>query len=381
MKLLAIPNDSSIAYKRNYEEDFLSEFNPRDPSGNRAFDEVAFLNWKDDKVEENFGIKSIPFVDDKTEARKIMSELSLGKREFISPLFYEIFNKELALLDTSIRSLNPDVIRSFNTHFAAELGNLVSTAYDIPLVVSAHDPSRLTSAIKYADSLVCISNDLAEKSLSYGVSPEKITIIPDGIDMNSFYPMNGNRVGVSADYKILSVGRIVESKNIETLLESVAILNNEMDGKIRHLHLGNGTPEAYYNINKRKDSLGLKDISHFLGGVQKELLPSYYSWADVYTLPTLWEGLGRAQIEALACGTPAITSNEPPMNEVVEHGYNGLVANPRSARDFADKIKTYFKDKDLKAYMEQNARSSVVNKYSMDTVMHLHSKNYKKITK
>ena len=118
-----------------------------------------------------------------------------------------------------------------------------------------------------------------------------------------------------------------------------------------------------------------------MGGVQKQNLPDFYSWADIYALPTLWEGLGRAQIESLACGTPVITSNYPPMTEIVKDKENGLLADPKSAEDFAKKIILYFKDNKLRKHLENNARKSVCGKYDLKKVMAMHVENYRRLLK
>jgi glycosyltransferase involved in cell wall biosynthesis len=382
MKLLAIPNDATNAYSRNYEEDFLSEFNPKDEKSKRTFEEVRFLNWKDEKSETQFGIKSQPFLKNKKNAKKIMKELSERKRKFESPLFKNEFLKEINEIENFIKEYNPDMVRAFNTHFAGELGEIIKSRYKIPLVISAHDPSRITSIIEDSDSLVCISQSLKNKCLNeYNIEENKIKVIPDGIDMNFFYPRKNIGKLPVAKYKILSVGRIVPSKNIETLLESIKYLKEEFGKDIKHIHLGKGNDENLKKIETLKHDLGLDETSYFVGGVHKTKLPNYYSWADVYSLPTLWEGLGRAQIESLACGTPVLTTNYEPMTEIVKEGYNGMTYNPKDPKEITEKTIKYFKNKKLRRTMENNARKSVVGKYSLEKVMEMHSKNYKELAK
>lgn len=380
MKLLAIPNDAMSAYNRNYEKDFLGEFNPLDEKSERIFDEVRFLNWKDEKVSEKSGIKSFPLLKDKREAMKIMNDLSSGKRDFESPLFRDIFMQEVDQIDSFVNSYNPDVVRAFNTHFASELGSIIKSRHNVPLVVSVHDPSRITSSIEMADSLVCISDHLKNKCLKeYSVSEGNVNVIPDGVDMGVFYPRKSPEVGFDSDYKILSVGRIVPSKNIESLLKAISYFSKNSGKEVSHIHLGKGSEKNKKKILDYRDKKGLEGITHFLGGKQKEELPYYYSWADVYALPTLWEGLGRAQIESLACGTPVLTSNYPPMTEVVRDNYNGMTYDPKDPKEIAEKLEKYFNDHALRNKLINNSRKSVLDRYSLEKVMEEHSKNYKMV--
>ena len=379
MKLLAIPNDPTSAYHRNSRKDFLSEFNP-----NGFFDGVAFLNWKDDSDTEYCGVDSFNILKDKRGARDLMDRLIRGDVAFDYPLFTDIFSKEKDRIIGLARDFNPDMVRAFNTHFAAELGIMVSQALDVPLLVSAHDIERLTSAVERADYLACVSDVVRDRCVAgYGIDPENVGVIPDGIDMNWFYPRSETEIrgafsGMSARNKLFSVGRLVPGKNLEILLKSVQIVERELGG-VMHFHVGKGTPESREEIEYLKQNLGLEGVSYFLGGIQKDQLPFYYSWADVYALPTLHEGLGRASIEALACGTPVVTTNYAPMTEVVQDGYNGLTSDPRDPEMLASQIKRVLVDRDLRKKLEGNARESVREKYGIDRIMGMYCDSFKRI--
>lgn len=382
MNLLAIPNDPLSAFHRNSPEDFLNEINPE-----RFFDQVTFLNWKDKEDGVYAGIKSFSILstERKKEAENLMKKLSEGEIPFSYPLFEHIFSSEKK--DILRRSLeyNPDIVRAFNTHFAGELGKMVKDHLGIPLVISVNDISRITPVINEADSIVCISNALREKCINeYGSDPEKVTIIPDGINMNMFYPRDNGEISefidskYDAKYKILSVGRIVPSKNIETLLQAIDLVKGELED-VTHLHLGLGKKESIENITSLRDEIGLNGTTYFLGGKKQSELPFYYSWADVYALPTLWEGLGRAQIESLACETPVVTTNYAPMTEVVTHGYNGLTSDPKNHEMLAEKIMQVLTNKPLRLRLKRNARASVMDKYNIQNEMAMHAANYKKV--
>lgn len=383
MKALIIPNDATSAYFRNTEKDFLSEVNPQ-----IFFNETRFLNWKDEKDTELFGVKSKALLNDKKEARNLMSQLAKGNLPFSSPLFTDLFLKEQDKIKEFLRKYNPDIIRAFNTHFAGELGVITRDISKAPLIISAHDISRLTSIIHQADYLVCISQALKEKCINeYGVAEEEITIIPDGINMGAFYKQGNKTIAnivpaqyLNAHYKTISVGRVVESKNIETLINAINLVKQEIPN-ITHLHLGaESDSEKTREVKKLKSELGLDRNFYFLGPKQKEQFPAFYSWADVYALPTLWEGLGRASIEALACETPVITTNYAPMTEVVQNGYNGLTVNPKDHEALAQGLLKLLTDKKYRQTLSANARKSI-QKYDINKVMQMHVGNYKRILK
>lgn len=380
--LLAIPNDPLHDYYRSDEFDFLTEYNPLDVDGRRFFDGVSFLNWRDDFDGEYCGIRSYSFLSNKVLANKLLLGLASGEISFSSVSFRSLFEEDISRIKDVISVTNPCMVRAFNTHFAAELGRIVADIARVPLVVSAHDPSRLSPFVSLADSLVCVSDNLADLCVEdFCVDPKKIKVIYDAVDMDGvFYPRNiadclsvvgGLPVG---EGHVLSVGRLVPNKNIETLLEALSIVGSVFPG-LKHIHLGSGTEDSKLFYSSRISELGLGGVSFFAGSVQKKYLPFFYSWADVYALPTLWEGLGRAQLESLACGTPVITTDLPPMNTIVKDGFNGYLIDPSNPSAIAKRIMTVLTNQNLKKRLSSAARFSV-KKYSSTEIMASHCENY-----
>lgn len=384
--LLALPNDKLEDYFRVPKHDFLSEFSPSYLTGERCFDSVSFLNWKDSVDGEYAGIKSLAILRNNEEALQTVRNLVDEKIPFQYPLFTKFFEAERDAIIERARSVNPQLMRAFNADHAAELGIMIRKELGIPLVVSVHNTARLTEAMKYADSLVCISKGVAQKVVGeYGINPDEIVLIPDGIDMDLFSPKSDSEVYDVVDKKygqgnkILTIGRFSRQKNLERTLRAISLVNDEI-GNVQHIHLGTDAPDRVDKIKGLASNLGLDNVSHFLGSIPKEQLPFYYSWADVFFFPSLWEGLGRVQVEALASGTPSVTSNFDPMTEVVKPKYNGLIVDPKNVDEMAWAVMKVLTDKDLKARLSENARHSV-ERYDINRVMQAHCDNYDNVLK
>ena len=162
------------------------------------------------------------------------------------------------------------------------------------------------------------------------------------------------------------------------------IANHQLEGHLTHIHLG---PKTKYDaktaeglLELRKE-LNLENNFHFIGNVPQEQLPLYYSWADVYTLPTLWEGLGRAQIESLSCGTPVITTNYAPMNTIVTDGFNGYTVDPKNPEEIANKLVSLLSNKELQKVMGGKRAIESVSKYDINNVMQMHYESYTNLLK
>ena len=390
MKLLAVPNDATSAYFRQTKEDFLNEMNP-----NRIFEEVRFINWKDKQDCEFAGVKSKSFLQDKSQAQQLMQDLITGEivphnssyrnLSMDFPLFRDIFLREKKELKRFLRGFNPDIIRGFNTHFSAELGLILREITGRPLMVSVHDTTRLSRIVNEPDILVCESKELKDIcQREYGVSEDKIAVIHNGIDFNSFYPRPYQEINkiiprqfLNARYKIFNSGRLSTQKNVEAILRAMNVVKKQLP-EVKYLHLGVADKHKEKELIRLKKKLGLEDTVYFLGTRPKTQLPVFYSWADVFVFPSRWEGLSRALRESLACGTPAITSNYGSVTEIVQDNKNGLLVNPEDTNAFAYKILQILKNKNLRERLSRNARTSV-KRYDIDSSMKLYAKEYQKL--
>ncbi|MCA9487837.1 MAG: glycosyltransferase family 4 protein [Nanoarchaeota archaeon] len=387
-KLLAIPNDPLKSYFRSPKEDFLGEFNPLF-YGERFFDEVQFLNWRDEQNEEYFGIKSNSVLKYKSAAEQLYAKLKNFEILFDSSKasFKDIFMQDSESIKKVVENFNPNLIRAFNTHFAVDMGIIARDFSSSPLMVSAHDPTRLSHSLKEVDALVCESYELqALAKEKFGVDPKKISVIHNGIDRDFFKPQSEEEISkylpkefLGVKYKIFSSSRLVRGKNIETLLKAIDTVREDLPGLV-HLHVGSEDAQSVKakEIKALQKNLNLEGVSYFLGSKNKNELPSYYSWADVFVLPTLWEGLSRVMRESLACGTPVIATNYGSSTEIVQDEYNGISVDPSSVSEIGNALLRFFHEKGLKEELSQNARPSS-EKYSLKRSMKMYSNLYKKI--
>ena len=162
-----------------------------------------------------------------------------------------------------------------------------------------------------SDKIVVLSQFTKNKLLnSYKVSPEKIVLIPGGIDFEKFYPANDkidirNRLNIPSEKLILlTVRNLVPRMGLENLLFAV----RKAVEKVPHIYLVLGGDGPLKNsLSSLSHELQLQDHVKFIGFIPETEIPDYYRMADLFVLPTLeLEGFGLVTLEALASGVPVL---------------------------------------------------------------------------
>lgn len=165
-------------------------------------------------------------------------------------------------------------------------------------------------AIKKADCLHATAESEKDNLLKLGYN-DKIEIIANGIDVENIIM----KTDWQRKKQILFLSRIHIKKGIEFLLEAVAELKKELSGYIIHI-AGEGDEHYINKIKEKAILLGVESIVDFCGGVYGEKKWRLYRDADVFVLPTYSENFGIVIAEALASGTPVITTNGTPWEEL-----------------------------------------------------------------
>jgi glycosyltransferase involved in cell wall biosynthesis len=190
--------------------------------------------------------------------------------------------------------------------------------------------------VAQADHVIAVSEATRQDLIDlYQTPPEKISVIYHGV-RPEFRPITDplQLAAVRHKYKlgtgsfILSVGTIQPRKNYQRLIEALARVKTDVSLVIVG---GKGwKSEAIFGEVSRQD---LEGRVHFPGFVAEADLPALYSAATLFIYPSLYEGFGLPALEAMACGTPVIASDQSALPEVV--GEAGLLVNPRDIEAMA----------------------------------------------
>lgn len=196
----------------------------------------------------------------------------------------------------------------------------------------------------------------------YGAEPQKVAVVPCGVDAALFYPRNKaqarHRLGLGQGHILLFVGRIDPLKGLHLLLSAVAQLKHRQNWQLLVIG-GDRQDQEVGQLQQQAKQMGLGDRVSFLGQVDHEMLPHYYSASDVCIVPSYYESFGLVAVEALACGTPVVASRVGGLAITVKDGETGyLVAEP-SPQAFARKLEQLLDDEPLRLKFALAAPASV----------------------
>jgi glycosyltransferase involved in cell wall biosynthesis len=210
-------------------------------------------------------------------------------------------------------------------------------------------------AIRYsaasADAIIADSENTRQDAIRLlGISPQKIFGVPLGVDerfrpfTDPFILSQVKEKYTLPDHFILYVGLVEPRKNLSLLVESYKNLISE--GIPHPLVIVGRLGWMYQSVLKEIERLGLKDRVHFTGYIPFQDLPMVYNLADIFVYPTVYEGFGLPPLEAMACGTPVITTA---VSSIPEHvGDAGILVPPNDARAITRAMAAVLSDAALK---------------------------------
>lgn len=200
---------------------------------------------------------------------------------------------------------------------------------------------------------VALSPEIQKTILDlYGLAPEQVPIIYNGVDLSRCIPKEDYSTGETVN--ILHVGRFDVPKNHPGLLRAFAQLHKELPQCRLHL-VGDGDSRPEMEALARELGIGEAVTFH---GMQSNVYP-YLHDADIFVLPSLYEGIPMTIIEAMGTGAPIAASNVGGIPGLLNHGKSGMLID-NSDEAIAEALKTLVLDKELRETLGRQARKNSV---------------------
>lgn len=232
----------------------------------------------------------------------------------------------------------------------------VITCYDLIPWAFEKNHSRIwksnIAGLKKAEKIITISEFSKSEIIKYLNYPEdRIHIVSPAVDHDLYKERRDktvlSQINLPQDDKyILYVGSETPRQNLIFLLKAFNKLKKKLPN-VKLLKIGD--PQSYgarkqliYSINE----MGLQNDVIFIGYVSEEELPKWYNASDLLVYPCLYAGFGLPPLEAMACGTPVITSNTSSLPEVIDDA--GTMVDPNNVTNMASKMYEILNNPDLR---------------------------------
>ncbi len=207
----------------------------------------------------------------------------------------------------------------------------------LPLVCTSHGSDlfalrgRLLQRLKRwvidrCQMLTVVSSAMRSVVVAMGVDPGKIAVISMGVDLHHRFTLDSGVIRNT--HELLFVGRLVEKKGLQVLLEAVPmVLIEHPEARLKVV----GSGPLAEKLRCQAQAFGIADRVNFLGMVAQAELPALYQQATLFVAPFRvtdsgdQEGLGLVLVEALGCGCPVIASDLPAVRDVIDDGESGLL--------------------------------------------------------
>ena len=219
-----------------------------------------------------------------------------------------------------------------------------------------------------ANLIITISNYSLEKIQKfYGVDSSKVRIVPNGVDIEKFKPMDSKAVmpqfGLGNEPCVLFVGSLIPRKGLPFLVEAAKKIVKE-NADTKFLIVGEGPLKNQLTATLK--SANLSDNFKFLRNLKEDALSAAYNCADVFVLPSIQEGQGIVLLEAQASGKPVVAFDVGGVNEAVRNKETGLLVKRGSSVELANALLRLLSDKSLREKMGANGRGFVSENFTWD---------------
>jgi glycosyltransferase involved in cell wall biosynthesis len=214
------------------------------------------------------------------------------------------------------------------------------------------------------DRVITVSQSTASTLVGQrGVKQRRIRIVPNGIDLAAVPIESPER---SRDYDFVFVGRFVELKQIDHIIEAIGIVVRE-GRPIKVALVGDGP--LLEEMIGRAARAGLQQVIDFPGSVSNKDVPAWMHRSKVYVHASASEGFPVVMVEALACGTPVVAYGIPGVVDVVENGRTGLLVPSGDVQALADACGKLMEDEPMRQLLGRQGREHVVKQLSLATML------------
>lgn len=226
--------------------------------------------------------------------------------------------------------------------------------------------------LTYESTEVIVNSNYMKCELQrlFGLPFEKINVIPNGVNLNNFNGIDRDydfrrRYAMDNEKIILYIGRLVYEKGIQHLVAAMPkIINGYNDTKL----IIGGKGGMYDELREQARNLGIENKVYFTGYLSSKEVQKMYKCADIAVFPSTYEPFGIVALESMLAGVPTVVSDIGGLNEIVDHGVNGMKSYAGNSNSIADSVLTLLYNHQLCDNIVKNAKAKVKSDFNWNKI-------------
>jgi glycosyltransferase involved in cell wall biosynthesis len=201
-----------------------------------------------------------------------------------------------------------------------------------------------------------------------------VLLIPNGVDTSRFYPLSEDTPSNQRSQTVVCIARLYYQKGLDMLLQSWYLVHKELP-EARLIIAGSGPLAA--QLTYMAEALNLGESVEFLGA-QSDVTAVLHR-GGIAALPSRWEGMPNAILEAMACGLPCIATRVSGTEDIIKHEVNGLLVEPEDYQSMAQALLTLLRDRARCSAYAKAAHETIEKDYELEHITDLYLELYQRM--
>jgi len=224
-------------------------------------------------------------------------------------------------------------------------------------------------------AIVVLSSRMKNSLAEHHFNLPDVQLIPNGVDIMHFQPASSDTSFDELSQVVICVSGLRYEKGIDVLLQAWHLVHKQAP-QARLIIVGKGSLQS--QLERMADVLGIADRVDFTG-LRDDISELLHS-SGLAVLPSRWEGMPNAVLEAMSCGLPCVATRVSGSEDIISHGVNGLLVEPEDYQGIAQALLTLLNDPLLSQKYGHAARETIERHYSLEQVMDRYIELYQRIT-
>jgi glycosyltransferase involved in cell wall biosynthesis len=222
--------------------------------------------------------------------------------------------------------------------------------------------------------IIILSTRMHDYLAAHDFTPTDVQLIPNGVDTTRFCPLDEDAADSQRSQTVVCVARLSYEKGLDVLLQAWHLVHKELP-TARLIAAGPGPLQA--QLAYMAEALDIGECVEFVGSQSD--VPAVLHRGCIAALPSRWEGMPNALLEAMACGLPCVATRVSGTEDLITHGVNSLLVEPEDYQGMAQALLALLRDPARCTAYGKAARETIEQGYALEYITEIHVKLYQRM--